>query len=90
VGLKEQSLHLAVFLPLPALNLVEGSWMALPEASQDGSKANSTPAGVVRDETAVAVVIFLRSYYRKNDATSPHYRKYAKCLSLCRLAVVTK
>ena len=75
VGLKEQALHLAAFLLLPAFNLVEGSSRALPEASQDCSKANSTAAGVVRGETAVAVVMFLRYYYRKNNATSPHSRE---------------
>src|SRR5580704_11312784 len=49
--------------------------MTLPEASQDWSKANSTAAGVVRDEAAVAVVIFLRYYYRRNNAISPYFHE---------------
>jgi hypothetical protein len=60
VGLQEQALHFAAFGLLPALNLMGGSCRALPEASQDWRRADSTATGVVRDEAAVAVVMFLR------------------------------
>ena len=45
---------------LRAFDLVEGSSRALPDASQDWSRANSTAAGVAGKEAAVAFVIFLR------------------------------
>src|SRR5258708_15500826 len=49
-----------------------GSSRAPGDANQDWSRANSIAAGVGSEEGELAVVIFLRYYHRKNNATPPY------------------
>ena len=70
MGLEEQALHLAAFGLLLGLDLVEGE-LEGAGGCQPGlqqSELDSRRSGISR-RNSVAVVIFLRYYYRKNNVT---------------------